>query len=202
MPSWIQDSKFLRDHFIGAAKVNRRVSKQKNKPVGTYNGIDRTGKEHYDLADFIGKYGYSFKPRFDLPDDVEPGILGYCFDESYNLTCKDSKRFIYIEGMAATSSINYVHHSWVWDITNKRIADCTWLSDPPMISEDDYPIYIGVPIRKQFLDEFFSDFDFSDNGQRVHGVLINDGLENPYQTIDTVPINELRESNLILKKRW
>lgn len=105
------------------------------------------------LADLILKHGQEYEPAL-LPDDIQRGAPGICFDWCAVQTAMNKDKYIYVEGMAldpdkyVKGEQDWILHAWMTDAEGKYAYDPTWRA----VSEDERDFvlpthYIGIPME-------------------------------------------------------
>lgn len=108
----------------------------------------------------IEKYGRKYKPAV-LPDDIERGVQGICFDWCA-LQAAKNRKYTYVEGIALDPDLarqgikRWILHAWLTD--GKRAYDPTWnaIRDADGKEVPIPTIYIGIPMTIQSVHLFMS----------------------------------------------
>jgi len=78
-----------------------------------------------------------------LPDDIERGEVGACFDTCALLALKSKGKYEYCEGMVHIihpgQTNEWLYHAWLTDKDHKYAYDPTWLA------VDDYGVERAIP---------------------------------------------------------
>jgi hypothetical protein len=95
-----------------------------------------------------------YKPS-RLPDDIEEGDIGDCFDHCLLQAVKSCGKYQYCEGMALVGG-KWIHHAWLTDREKIYAYDPTW----KMIVPEGVPIpgyviyYVGAVLNLDLVTEF------------------------------------------------
>jgi hypothetical protein len=121
------------------------------------------------LNSFADKYVHELGTQFvavELPEDIERGELGRCFDNSLLQVLKSKGKYRYVEGFAYTpTKKEWVHHGWMTDDTGVLAFDPTWkaLGKDGKTEYGLYHagfVYVGVVMDTQKVLDFVLDTEY------------------------------------------
>lgn len=112
----------------------------------------------------IQKFGKEYKPA-ELPPDLRPGRLGWCFDDCI-IQLIDRKlmaKYRYVEGIARAHEIEtFKLHAWLTD--GEHAFDPTWLVEDNLTGKtshlNPYGTYIGIEMPTMDVLRFMQDTEY------------------------------------------
>lgn len=106
------------------------------------------------LNKFVHEKGRRFYPAL-LPDDIERGKTGDCFDHCIMEVVRSKGKYFYCEGIAYIHG-KWIHHAWMTDAKGQYAYDPTWRATDT--NEREVPLkmvnYLGAVLETSLVVEF------------------------------------------------
>lgn len=119
-----------------------------------------------ELEHFLLSNGRPYKPAL-LPDDIERGRMGHCFDNALITAMRSGGRYTYVEGLAWNPRHGcWMLHAWLTD--GEYAFDPTWYAlDNRTGKEAPFPtVYIGIEMEARKVADFVMETEYA-------GVVVN-----------------------------